>query len=180
MCILETGRHRFRNTQCRVIQVIRHTEKYRVIQVIRHAKRRGRPALEARLVNGGVYYRNRTCRVGAKRHRSTTLTTTEHVRQRRHSYARFCSLHLHSSRYHYPQSHRALTVRGALITAATAGPIVVSIRSSNAGLRCRESAGLASPTHSQEPLNRKGVIGVPIRKTEPVSSDLWSLRAPFG
>jgi hypothetical protein len=91
----------------------------------------------------------------------------EFVRQGRHSCARICSLQLHCSRCHYPPSDRAPTVRGALITAATAGPIVVSTPTS-AGLRCRGSAGFASPTHSQDLQGtRKGAIGVSINQIEP-------------
>ena len=79
---------------------------------------------------------------------------------RRHSCARSRSLQSHSLLYPYPLSERALTVRGALITAVRAGPIAVSTRSSSAELPCRGSADFASRIHSQlMPLNREGAIG---------------------
>jgi hypothetical protein len=83
-------------------------------------------------------------------------------------------LQSHSLFYPYPLSERALTVRGARITAPRAAQqIAVSIRFSNAWLRFRGTADFARPIHFQpmapqaQPMapqgNREGAIGVTIR-----------------
>jgi hypothetical protein len=100
---------------------------------------------------------------------------------RRHSCAPSRSYQSHSLLYPSPLSERALTVRGARITAAWVEPTAAFIRLSNVRPHVQETVDLAHEIHSQRMApqqNREGAIGETISNTDGQCHAYWNRPGP--